>query len=176
MPAGRAAGAGRHHLAPPASWRPVEPTASQVPGVPLAAWTGPDGSSLVLYRTLPAPGGSAKMIAEALANRLENLPELRLVVHRTETVGETTAARVEVVAPGTGDALAPSGTGKPIAPAGKTLIPTREVTLGFHRPDATLFLTWDDPRVVVRRIAPDIKATLETVRFTSSGKPSFYGY
>ena len=118
--------------------------------MPLAAWAGPDGSSLVLYRTLPAPGGSPAMIAEALANRLENLPELRLVVNRTEKVGETTAARVEVVAPGTGDALAPSGTGTPMAPAGKTLIPTREVTVGFHRPDATLFLTWDSPGVVVR--------------------------
>ena len=45
------------------------------------------GSSLVLYRTLWVPGGSAAMIAEALGNRLENLPGLRLLVKRTETVG-----------------------------------------------------------------------------------------
>jgi hypothetical protein len=163
-------------LAPPASWRPVESSTRQVPGVPLAAWAGPNGASLVVYRTLPAPGGSPAMIAEALANRLENLPELKVVVHRTEKVGETTAARVEVVAPGTGGALAPSGTGKPVAPAGQALVPTREVIMGFHRPDATLFLSWTAPETSYARIAPEIQATLESVRFTSSGKPSFYGY
>ena len=163
-------------LAPPASWRPVKPDASKAPGVTLAAWTGPDGSSLIVYRTLPAPGGSAKMIEVALANRLASLPSLELVAHRTETIGEMTAARVEVIAPGTGDALAPTGTGTPIAPPGKTLFPTREVTLGFHRPDATLFLTWDVPESSYARVAGDIKATLESVRFTSRGNPSFYGY
>ena len=155
-------------LSPPASWRPAEPSAGKVPGVPLAAWTGPDGSSLVLYRTLPAPGGSAKMIGEALANRLANLPGLTVLVHRTETIGETTAAQVEVVAPGTGDALTPSGTGSPIASAGKSLCLTREVTLGFHRPDATLFLTWDIPESSYARVAGEIKTTLESVRFTAS--------
>jgi hypothetical protein len=163
-------------VSPPASWRLVEPKTDTVPGVSLAAWAGPDGSSLVLYRTLPAPGGSPAMIAEALANRLYNLPELRLVVKRTENVGETTAARIEVVAPGTGDALAPSGTGKPIAPAGKTLVPTRQVTLGFHRPDANLFLMWVTPEASYDRIAPDIDATLRSVRFTANGQPSFYGH
>ena len=116
------------------------------------------------------------MIGEALANRLANLPGLTVVVHRTETVGETTAARVEVVAPGTGDALAPSGTGIPTAPAGKSLVPTREVTLGFNRPDATLFLTWDIPESSYRRVAGEIKTTLESVRFTTSQSPSFSGY
>jgi hypothetical protein len=161
---------------PPGSWRPVDPATRTVPGVPLAAWSGPDGSSLVLFRTLPAPGGSAAMIAESLANRLQNLPDLRLVVHRIEKVGENTAARVEVVAPGTGDALAPSGTGKPIAPAGKTLVPTRQVTLGFHRSDATLFLMWVTPEASYERIGPDIKATLESIRLTSGGRAASYGY
>jgi hypothetical protein len=160
----------------PASWQPAAPAASRVPGVPLAAWAGPDGSTLVLYRTLPAPGGSPAMIAEALANRLENLPELQVVVNRTEKIAETTAARVEVVAPGMGDALAPSGSGPPTAPAGKTLIPTREVTVGFQRPDATLFLTWNCPESSYERIAAEIKATLETVRFTTSGNLAFYEY
>jgi hypothetical protein len=163
-------------LSPPASWRPVAPTATMAPGVALAAWSGPDGSSLVLYRTLPAPGGSAKMIGEALANRLANLPGLKVVVHRTETVGETTAARVEVVAPGTGDALAPSGSGDPTAPAGKSLVATREVTLGFHRPNATLFLTWDIPESSYAQVADEIKTTLESVRFTAVESPSFSGY
>jgi hypothetical protein len=174
-PAGPLARAGIS-VTPPSSWRPARPSASKVPGVSLAAWTGPDGSSLVLYRTLPAPGGSAKMIGEALANRLSNLPGLKLVVHRMETVGEVSAARVEVVAPGTGDALAPSGTGTPIAPTGKSLLPTREVTLGFHRPDATLFLTWNIPESAYGRLAPEINATLESVRFAARGTPSFSGY
>jgi hypothetical protein len=163
-------------LSPPPSWRPAEPTATMAPGVQLAAWTGPDGSSLVLYRTLPAPGGSAKMIGEALANRLANLPGLKVMVHRTENVGEMTAARVEVVAPGTGNALAPSGSGPPTAPAGKSLVPTREVTLGFHRPNATLFLTWAIPESSYARLADEIKTTLESVRFTAVESPSFSGY
>ncbi len=55
-----------------------------VPGTPLAAWSGPDGSSLVAYRTLP--GASPEMLAEALGNRLENLPGLKLLVKRSETL------------------------------------------------------------------------------------------
>ncbi len=54
------------------------------------------------------------MLAEAMGNRLENLPGLKLLVKRSETVAGTQAARVEVTAPGTGDALAPSGLGEPI--------------------------------------------------------------
>src|SRR5206468_136750 len=125
---------------PPASWRRVDPSARMVPGLAMAAWTGPDGSSLVVYRTLPIPGGSAATIAEGLANRLENLPGLHIRVRRTETVAGTTAARVEVVGPGSGDAMAPSGAGTPIAPAGKPLTPTHQVTLGFVRPGDTLYL------------------------------------
>ena len=64
----------------------VNPSRWMVPGKPLAAWTGPDGSSLVIYRTLWVPDGSAKMLAEAIGNRLENLPGLRLLDKRTETI------------------------------------------------------------------------------------------
>jgi hypothetical protein len=116
------------------------------------------------------------MIADALATRLSNLPSLRVDVRRTDKIGEVSAARVEVVAPGTGDALAPSGTGKPSAPSGKTLIPTREVTVGFARPDATLFLTWATPEASYQKIAPDIEATLDSVRFTTSSNPRHQGY
>jgi len=154
---------------PPASWRRVESPTRQVPGVALAAWTGPDGSSLAIYRALPAPGCTPAMIAEALANRMENLPELRLVVKRTETVAGTTAARVEVVAPGTGNALAPSGIGTPKAPDGKTLIPTRQVTVGFLRPSGTIYLSWNGPEASYSRMAPDIDATLDSIRFKSTG-------
>ena len=163
-------------VTPPASWRPVQPAAGNVPGVPLAAWAGPEGSALVLYRDLPAPAVSPAMMAEALANRLVHLPELQVVVRRTEAVGDTTAARVEVIAPGIGKALAPSGVGRPIAPEGKALVPTREVIVGFTRPNATIYLAWDVPESAYPRIEPEIKATLESCRFTTSGATSSYGY
>jgi hypothetical protein len=160
-------------LTPPATWRRVEPSAWMVPGEPLAAWSGPESSSLVVYRTLPVPGGSAATIADGLANRLENLPGLQVRERRTQTLAGTTAARVEVVALGTGQALAPSGVGTPVAPAGSSLIPTHQVTLGFVRPDKTLYVTWHLPESVHDRIAPDIQATLDSLRFTSRGRAWF---
>jgi hypothetical protein len=157
-------------LAPPATWRRVEPSAWMVPGVPLAAWSGPEGSSLVVYRTLPLPGGSAATIAEGLANRLENLPGLQVRERRTETVAGRSAARVEVVAPGTGDVLASSGVGTPVAPAGKSLTPTHQVTLGFVEPDRTLYFTWHIPESSYDRTAPEIQATLDSLRFPTHGR------
>ena len=58
------------------SWRPMERTSVPVPGTPLAAWSGPAGgaASLVVYRALPIPDGTARGLAEGLANRLTNLP------------------------------------------------------------------------------------------------------
>ncbi len=163
-------------LTPPDTWRRFDPPAGRIPGVPLAAWAGPSGSTLVVYRTLPAPGGSPAVIAEALANRLTNLQDLRVVVKRTETVGKTIAARVEVVGPGTGDAIAPTGSGKAVAPAGRPLVPTREITVGFDRPEANFFLSWDTPESAYDQIAADIKATLQSLEFTSGGGPSFHRY
>jgi hypothetical protein len=139
-----------------------------VPGVPLAAWSGPEGSSLVLYRSLPVPGGSAATLVEGLANRLENLPGLKVRERRTETIAGRTAVRVEVVAPGTGDAMAPSGVGTPVAPADKSLVPTHQITIGFVRREDTLFLTWHTPESSYNRIAPEIQATLDSLRLTTS--------
>lgn len=152
-------------LEPPTSWQPKNRTTWMVPGTPLAAWSGPDGSSLAVYRTLP--GASTEMLAEALANRLENLPGLKLLVKRTETVAGVPAARVEVIAPGTGDILAASGIGTPIETPGKALIPTRQVTLAFTQPSATIYLTWHMPERSYNRIEPDIRATLQSLRFDS---------
>jgi hypothetical protein len=145
-----------------------------VPGVALAAWSGPEDSSLVLYRTLPIPGGSAESIVEGLANRLENLPTLQLRVRRTERIAGTTAARVESVAQGTGDALAPSGIGTPVAPEGKTLLATHQVTLGFIRPNETLYLTWHVPESSFERIAPEIQATLDSLRLSVAAESGRY--
>jgi hypothetical protein len=147
-----------------------------VPGTPLAAWTGPDGSSLVLYRTLPVPGSTATMLAEAVGNRLESLPQTELVVKQITTVGSAHAARVEAVGPGTGDALAQSGLGLPVAPQGKSLVPTRQVNFVFPRPSETICLTWHLPQRAHKRIAPDIEATVKTVQFPSSGPQRAQGY
>jgi hypothetical protein len=157
-------------ITPPNSWRRVEPNPWMVPGVRVTAWSGPEGSSFVVYQTLPIPGGSAATLAEGLANRLENLPGLEVRDKRTETVGGMTAARVEVVAPGTGDTLAPSGAGTPIAPAGKSLVRTRQVTIGFVRTEATLYLRWHAPESSYDRIAPDIRATLDSLHLAAGGK------
>jgi len=110
----------------------------------------------------------------ALSNRLENLPGLTLRVRRAASVADTTAAWVEVVAPGTGDALAASGAGTPVVPAGKLLIPTRQVTLGFLRPEATLYIAWHVPEASYGQIEPEIEATIASLRFTSSGTRSSY--
>ncbi len=161
------AGLGDAHsvgVEPPASWKRVEPTRWRVPGAALAAWSGPEGSSLVVYRTLPEPGGTAAMIAESLANRMEHLPGVEIRERRTEPVAGRTAARVELVAPGTGDALAPSGAGEFVVPEGRTLVPTRQVTLGFVSPDRTLYLRWHAPEGAYSRIVPDIQATLGSLR------------
>jgi len=163
-------------LAPPASWQPVDRLSWMVPGEPLAAWSGPEGASLVVYRTLWVPGGTAEMLAEALGNRLENLPGLKLLVKRTEAAGGLTAARVEVVAPGSGDALAASGLGAPVEQAGKTLIPTRRVTLGFARNDDTVYITWNLPESSYARVAPEIQGMLDSLRLSPGGPPRRIGY
>jgi hypothetical protein len=147
-----------------------------VPGTPLAAWAGPEGSSLVVYRTLPAPGASADSIAEGLANRLTNLPGLSLEVKRIEEVGGLKSGRVEVVAPGTGDALAPSGVGTPIAREGITLQPTRQVTVAFPRANGPLYLTWHLPESAYAQVAPEIESTLKGLKMSADDRRSSYSY
>jgi hypothetical protein len=105
------------------------------------------------------------MLGEAMANRLASLPGLKLMVKRPETIAGSQAARIEVVAPGTGDTLAPSGLGEPVIPPGTTAIPTRQVTLAFARPKSTIYLTWHMPEGSYDRVEPEIRATLGSLRF-----------
>jgi hypothetical protein len=119
---------------------------------------------------------SAAMLAEGLANRLTNLPELKIVAKRTDKIAGEPAARVEVIAPGTGDALAPSGVGTPIAPAGKTLEPTRQVTVGIIRSSGPLFLSWHMPESAHARITPDIEATLGSLKLSADTRLPSYSY
>ncbi|CAN5911633.1 hypothetical protein BH23PLA1_BH23PLA1_19820 [soil metagenome] len=145
------------------NWESAEPSQFLVPGEALAAWRGPEGSSLVIYRTLPAPGATAESLAKDLAHRLTNLPELRVESVGFQKIGGRRAARVEAVAPGTGDALAPSGLGKAIAPHGQTLIPTRRINLGFPEPDGPIWFSWHFPESAKETIQPQVEAALATI-------------
>jgi hypothetical protein len=156
----------------PPGWRTVPVQSVKVPGTPLVAWSSPRGASLVVYRTLPIPGGTAASLADELTNRLANLPELTIVAHRTETWNGHEAARVEAIAPGTGNALAPSGTGVPVAPKGSALVPTHRVALGFPRQAETLWIAWHYPEAAHAAIAPEIEGTLKSLRLPAAS----YGY
>jgi hypothetical protein len=145
----------------PSAWRAVPAGTWPVAGVPLAAWSGPAGASLVVYRALPIPGGDAERLADALTNRLTNLPGLKVVARGTETCAGVAAARVEVVAPGTGDTLAASGTGVPLAENGRSLVPTRRVVVGFARPSRTIFLCWHAPESAADALKNQIRETLD---------------
>jgi hypothetical protein len=158
-------------LAPPSGWVAEPKTTWPVPGDPLAAWSW-GKASLVIYRGLPIPGGKAESIAEALANRLTNLPEMRVERKSTETLAGQRFARVEVVAPGTGSALAPTGIGKPVAPNGQTLIPTRRVTVGIVRGSDTLYLTWHAPESERERLEEQVDQTLHGLKIVSSSLSS----
>jgi hypothetical protein len=157
-------GSGEAPLQPPAGWRPASVDFLTVPGKPLWAWSGPQGASLVMYQTLPIPGGSAASLADELANRLSNLPELSVVARRTETWSGQEAAHVEAIAPGTGGAWASTGTGTPHAAKGRTLVPTHRVALGFPRAADTLWIAWHYPESAHATLAPQIEATLKTLR------------
>jgi hypothetical protein len=150
-------------LSPPAGWRKVDRSTWLVPGAPLAAWAGPGGSSLVVYRTLAIPGGKADQVLTELATRLSNLPGLKIVAQRVEKAGSLPAARVEAVAPGTGDALAPTGMGSPTAPAGKTLVPTRRILLTVPRQGDTLALVWHAPESEAVTLISQVEATLQSL-------------
>ncbi len=153
--------AGLGALAPPEAWQAENPRTYPVPGVALAAWKGPEGASLVAYRNLPIPDPSAGSLAQELASRLTNLPGISVESVGTRRVGGAEAAWVEAVGEGTGDSLAPSGTGVPIAPEGRTLIPTRRVALGLPRADGTVWVVWHFPASARERLVPQVEATLK---------------
>ena len=150
-------------LRPSERWRPVAKTTWPVPGTPLAAWSGPEGSSLVVYRSLPVPGGSPAEIATGLATRLENMPGLSILERGSETAGGMTASRVEAVAPGTGDAFAPTGRGTPTVPPGKVLVPTRRIVVTFVRGGDTISLVWHAPEANASVLESQAAETLKTL-------------
>jgi hypothetical protein len=149
--------------------RPLRGGEYAVPGKAVAAWQGPTHSSLVVYTALPVPDGTPASYAEGLANRLENLPGVKVVSRGVATIAGVEAARVEVVAPGTGDAVTPSGAGTPVNPSGGELIPTRVVYLAFLRPADTLCLLLRAPEAELAGVQPKWDAILKSLKIEGGG-------
>ena len=136
-----AAGVG---ITPPSGWQADSGRLIPVPGERLAGWAGPDGS-LSVYRTLPVPGGTARALAMESTTRQENLPEWRIVSATTAKLADREASRVEVVAPGDGRSLAPTGLGHPMYESGIAPRATRRISLGLPRASDTLWIVWHEP-------------------------------
>jgi hypothetical protein len=160
---------GAVRLSPPAGWFTVEPSQVVVPGRCLSAWGGPGGSSLALVETIRVPRGDAAGLAKELTSRLENLPGLRIDSVASKPVGGVEAAWVEVVAPGTGDALSPSGLGKAIAPKGRVLVPTRRVQIGLPLKAATYWIIFTHPESDATARAVDVEAVAKSVTVRDPG-------
>ncbi len=151
-------------LSVPEGWKSVAADTWSVPGRPLGAWSGPGGSSLVVFTSLPAPAGTPEAIATSMTTRLENLPEMRVVSSSIGTTAGLPSARIEAVAPGDGASFAPSGTGKPIGAEGKPLVPTRRILVAIPRASDTLTLIWHAPDSQSRTDPDPIAATLKTLK------------
>ncbi|AMV38525.1 hypothetical protein [Planctomyces sp. SH-PL62] len=163
-------------LALSGAWKPVDRSTWLAPGVRLAAWSGPSGSSLTVYRKPPIPEGTAEQIVESMVNRMTHLPGFQVVERRVETIAGVPAARVEIVAPGTGSEIAPSGLNAAVAPPGATLTPTREITVGFARSEGALFLVWRMPESARDAVAPEVDSTLAALALPPDRTPATSRY
>ena len=105
--------------------------------------------------------------------RLENLPDLRIVSGSVRKIGGVEAAMVEVVAPGTGDSLAPSGLGRPIAPDGKTLMPTRRISLGIPGPDRCRWITWHSPEGEADSLKLEVESAIKNLDIVTVRQSSY---
>lgn len=152
--------AGIARLEVPEGWTPAPPSDYSLPGEVKAAWAGPQGSSLVVFRNLPIPNPSPSALAQETAARWRNLPGLTVLSAGAIRVGDAEAARIEALAPGLGDRLAPSGRGEPIDPKGRELVPTHRVSVGIPRRLGTTWIVWHFPESARDAIAPQVDATL----------------
>jgi hypothetical protein len=148
----------------PEGWKSVPVDTWPVTGQPVAAWSGPGGSSLVVFTRLPDPEGKPESIATSLTTRLENLPELKFISSAVETVAGLPSARIEAVAPGDGASFAPSGTGKPIGAPGKALVLTRRIVVAFPRANDILTLIWHTPESQAETLEEQVALTLKTLK------------
>jgi hypothetical protein len=147
-----------------------------VPGYPLAAWRGPEKESLVIYRTLRAPGANVDAVRTELRTRLGSLPEARVTRDEALRVGGRPAARVDIVAPGSGAAIAPSGLGVPSDPAGRKLIPTLRTTVAVPRERDTVWLVCHFRYPASERSASEQDDMLKRLQFSSAGSYSSSSY
>ena len=111
----------------------------------MASWSGPKGSSLCLYTTIAAPRASAASLAKEIAGRYENLPGLKVVSSGTIRVGSRDAARIDALAPGSGDALAATGLGRPKLADGRPMVPTRRILIGLPQTNRVAWVLWHVP-------------------------------
>lgn len=148
---------------PPVKWVPlvgVETNLPQLPRRTIAAWFGPGRSILQVHVDITAPGTNPESLAKDLSTRLANMPQLEILSCKVETIAGQSTVRFEAVAPGTGDAWAPSGTGEPKTKGGSPLSPTHRTSVGFARDADTIWLTWHYPESAAANVKPEIEKTL----------------
>ncbi len=129
--------ANRYEVTLPPGWtswaRPAPPV---VPGTVLEAFetATPSGpASYVIFRSPYAPDTTAAQLTVETRYLLLHLPSLTIQQAKEVSLSGTPAALVEGVAAGTGDALAPTGLGKPVLPEGARLQPTHFAWLRVPR-------------------------------------------
>ncbi|MBI4606407.1 MAG: hypothetical protein HY721_30960 [Planctomycetes bacterium] len=159
-----------YSLAAPVGWKPWSAGAPPVvPGRVLEAWESPAGpapGSLVVFRSGYLPETTAEQLLVQTRYLLLNLPGLELKAEKVVEAGGRKAALVEVAAPGSGAALAPTGTGKPVSPTGAPLIPTRRLWLRIPRePElGTLELLFHGSEAEEARLRPAWEAVIASLR------------
>ena len=115
-----------------------------------------DGESFVVYRELSVTGTDAASIATRVANRYENFPGLTVISAKSTTYAGQSAARIEAVAPGTGAAFLPTGTGVPLASDGLAPVPTRRILISIPRGSETLSFLWHAPEEMAESLNTQI--------------------
>ncbi len=165
--------AGVDQLQTPGGWTVNRPDYWTVPGVPLASWKGPDGESFVVYRELSVTGTDAASIAKRVANRYENFPGLTVISAKSTMYAGQSAARIEAVAPGTGAAFLPTGTGVPLASDGLAPVPTRRILISIPRGSEILSLLWHAPEEMAESLNTQIEQFHFVLRPLSTQRQSY---
>jgi hypothetical protein len=163
---------GRHgyELSVPSGWKPWRRAAPPVvPGDVLEAHEAPAGgprASLVVFRSGYAPETTAAQLLVATRFLLLNLPSLEIKAEREIVVAGKPAVLIEAVADGMGDALAPTGLGKPVPPPGETLVRTRRAWVRIPRgPEGgTIEVFFHAPEAEYEKVAPAWSEVLASLR------------
>ena len=165
-----------YELTLPVGWRQTDADRYLVPGKALEAWEGPEGASLAIFETLPIPNATTESLLEETANRWVNLPEWSIADREMAQVGGAKVGRIEVVAPGSGDSLAPTGQGKAIDPKGRPLKPTRRLAVLIPLPDRTLYLFFHAPENAAQSLQPQWSEILASLKLKPRKSIAAAGY